>query len=355
MSGPTLEMVKDELRRRNHPSLTPLDIEAKAPLIREILELKSRNDVVVLGHSYMEPLVYGLSSPREQGDSLGLSRHAATTKAQYILFNGVFFMAETAKVLSPDKTVLIADRSAGCSLADDFDASIIDELKARHPGVPVMIYINSYAAQKAKCDVCCTSANAEKIARELPGDKLIFVPDLLFARNLAQELAGVKEVIYPQGEEERRGAVCEVHEQFRLDDLLAIRRSFEMPKGHPVRRIYAHWECRPEVLREADFYGSTTQIRQDIAERVKRNALERAFIASECELTQNLSQEFPTVNFGTACSVRCQHMAKVKLEGILRVLRALDSGGDLSPYEVRLEPEVIERARAPIERMLAMS
>lgn len=352
MSQRTEEQVKRDLYARGDPTLTPLDIEAKAPLVTEILRLKEKHKVVVLGHNYMEPLVFNLSTRSEQGDSLGLSRYAATVEADYIVFNGVRFMAETAKVLSPGKRVLVADKEAGCTLADDFDPAEIDALREKHPGAPVMIYVNSYAAAKAKCDICCTSANSEEIARALPGDKLIFVPDILFAANLAEDLKGIKEVIYPGKDTDTRGAVCEVHEKFSLEDLLLVRRTFEMPRGHSNRRIYAHWECRPEVLREADFYGSTTQISRDIAARVSGGTLERAFVASECELTSNLAQEFPGVQFWTACSVRCRFMAKITLEGVLKVLRAIDRGADLSEFEVNLDERTIEAARLPIERML---
>lgn len=351
----TLERVKEDLYERNDPTLTPVDIEAKAPMVYDILELKRKLGVVVLGHNYMEPLVFNLSSRQEQGDSLGLSRFAAATEAEYIIFNGVRFMAETAKVLSPAKRVLISDKEAGCSLADEFDPAEIDRLRELHPGAPVMIYINSYAEAKARCDITCTSANAVDIARRMPGDEIIFVPDTLFAANLEHELGGDKKVIYPGQDSGTRGAVCEVHEKFTLDDLLDVRKSFEMPRGHPNRLIYAHWECRPDVLREADFYGSTSQISKDIGERVAAGTLERAFVASECELTSNLSQEFPGVQFNTACSVRCQWMAKMTLDGILDILRRIDSGGDLSKYEIELEPEIMDQARLPIEKMLEMS
>lgn len=291
----------------------------------------------------------------EQGDSLGLSMHAAKTDASYILFNGVPFMAETAKILNPSKTVLVADKTAGCSLADNFGAEDVKKLKTLYPNVPVMIYINSYAEAKAESDICCTSANAAQIAREMSGDKILFVPDIYFAENLEQELKGTKTVVYPGKGNQAKGAVCEVHEKFLLEDLLAIRRSFDIPKDHPKRMLYAHWECRPEVLREADFYGSTSQIGRDIAKRVTENQLERAFVASECELTSNLAQEFPIVQFWTACSVRCSHMAKVTLDKVLRSLEVLDKGDDLTSYEVMLSPEIIERARTPIERMLDMN
>jgi quinolinate synthase len=351
----TLADVKAALYRRQHPSVTSIDIEAHAKTIYKILKLKKKHNVLMLGHNYMEPLVFGLSSKEERGDSLGLSMHAAKTDAPYILFNGVPFMAETAKILNPTKIVLVADKSAGCSLADNFGAEDVRKLKAMYPGVPVMIYINSYAEAKAECDICCTSANAAKIAREMPGDKILFVPDIYFAENLAEELKGIKTVIYPGKDNPARGAVCEVHERFVLSDLLAVRQSFDIPKGHPRRMLYAHWECRPDVLRESDFYGSTTQIARDIAKRVAENRLERAFVASECELTSNLAQEFPTVEFWTACSVRCSHMAKVTLGKILNALEALDRGDDLNPYEVTLRSEVIERARTPIVRMLEFS
>ncbi len=352
---PTVTEVKRRLRARPNPFLLDVDIEAKAGIIAEILALKAKHDVVILGHNYMEPLVFDLSAAEEKGDSLQLSMYAAKTKAPTILFNGVVFMAETAKVLNPDKRVLIADKAAGCSLADNFRGKDVRALKKKYPGVPTMIYINSYADAKAECDVCCTSANAPQIAQALPGDRVLFVPDILFAQNLEVELKGKKEVIYPGKGNNIKGAVCEVHERFTLADLQQIRQGFEIPKGDPKRLVYAHWECHPEVLREADFYGSTSQIRGDIAKRVKDGRIERAFIASECELTSNLAMEFPQVQFATACFVRCQHMARITLDGVLGVLRALDQGKDLSAWEVSIDCETVERARRPIEKMLEMS
>lgn len=351
----TLEDVRQELYNRHHPSLTFLDIEVHAKTIHRIRTLKQKHDVVMLGHNYMEPLVFGLSDKEEQGDSLGLSMYAAKSESPYLIFNGVPFMAETAKILSPDKTVLVADKTAGCSLADNFGAEDVRKLKELYPDAPVMIYVNSYAEAKAESDICCTSANAAHIAKSMPGDTLIFVPDIFFAQNLEEELKGEKDVVYPGKDNTARGAVCEVHEKFTLSDLLSIRESFEIPKGHSKRKLYAHWECRPDVLKEADFYGSTSQIMKDIAGRVTEDSLERAFVASECELTSNLAQEFPKVQFWTACSVRCSHMAKVRIDKIGNILEAIDNGDDLSEYEVTLDPDVIEKARVPIERMLEMS
>jgi quinolinate synthase len=338
-SSLTLESVKKRLYERLHPSLMAVDIEAHAEKVHRILILKEKHEVLMLGHNYMEPLIFNLSEQQEQGDSLGLSMNAAKTEAPYIVFNGVPFMAETAKVLSPNKRVLVADKSAGCSLADDFGAEEVKKLKAIYPGVPVMIYVNSYADAKAESDICCT----------------IFVPDIFFAQNLEEELKDEKTVIYPGKDNGQTGAVCEVHEKFALQDILAVRQSFDIPKGCTNRVLYVHWECRPEVLRESDFYGSTSQIRRDIAKRVEENRLERAFIASECELTSNLMQEFPSVQFWTACSVRCSHMAKVTIDKVLSVMEALDAGSDLSQYEISLGSEVIERARRPIQRMLSFA
>ena len=351
----SVEDVKQELYKHHHPSLTFLDIEAHAKTIHRIRTLKQKHNVVMLGHNYMEPLVFGLSEKEEQGDSLGLSMYAAKSEAPYLIFNGVPFMAETAKILSPDKTVLVADKTAGCSLADNFGAEDVRNLKDLYPGAPVMIYVNSYADAKAESDICCTSANAAHIAKTLPGDTVIFVPDIFFAQNLEEELKGEKNVVYPGKDNTARGAVCEVHEGFTLNDLLNVRESFEIPKGHPHRKLYAHWECRPNVLQEADFYGSTSQIMKDIAEQVATGQLERAFVASECELTSNLAQEFPEVQFWTACSIRCSHMAKVNLDKIANILEAIDQDDDLSEYEITLNAEVIDKARAPIERMLEAS
>ena len=351
----TLESVKAEIYSRNNPNLTPVDIELHAETVYRILELKKKHNAVLLGHNYMEPLVFGLSDQGEQGDSLALSMSAVQTDSDFIIFNGVRFMAETAKILNPNKKVLIADKTAGCSLADDFGAEDVRILKEKYPGVPVMIYINSYADAKAECDVCCTSANAEKIAMAMPGNELIFVPDLFFAQNLENVLEGQKKILYPGKENSAKGAVCEVHEKFTLEDIIAIRESFGIGKDHPKRMMYVHWECKPEVLQEADYYGSTAQIRNDIAKRVEGGNLEKAFIASECELTSNLMEEFPSVEFATACSVRCNHMAKISLNKIKPILEAIDSGADLSKWEVVLSESTIQRASKPIQKMLSLS
>jgi len=349
-----IDFIKEELYKRKSPVLTVFDIDANAELIRDILVLKKKHNVLMLGHNYMEPLVFGLSEEAERGDSLGLSVIASSSDSPYIIFNGVPFMAETAKMLNMDKRVFIADKTAGCSLADNFTADDVLNLKKLYPGIPVMTYVNTYVDVKAVSDICCTSANAAEIALNMPGDSIIFVPDIYFAQNLENELAGKKKVIYPNGNG-IKGSICEVHEMFTMDDILTVRKSFEIDKGDADRMIYVHWECKPEVLEEADFFGSTTQIRKDIARRVAEGTLERAFIASECELTSNLMQEFPTVNFWTACYVRCQHMAKVTLRGIYDILLAIDTGKDLSEYEIILDDETAEKAKNSVTRMMELT
>ena len=351
-----IELIKEELVKRTSPTLTIYDIDANAELVHDILALKKKHNVLMLGHNYMEPLVFGLSDENEKGDSLGLSMSASKTDSEYIIFNGVPFMAETAKILNMSKRVFVADKSAGCSLADEFTPEDVLRLKELNPGVPVMTYINTYADVKAECDVCCTSANAQDIAMRMPGDSIIFVPDIYFAQNLKEELGDKKKIIYPNGNGDGvKGAICEVHEMFTLEDITLVRDSFGIEKENPDGMIYVHWECKPEVLREADFFGSTTQIRKDIAQRVSEGSLKKAFIASECELTSNLMQEFPTVEFWTACYVRCQHMAKVTLKGIHDLLVAIDSGSDLSEYEILIDEEVARRANRSINKMMELS
>ena len=353
-----IELVKKELVKRKSPTLTVYDIDANAELVHDILKLKKKHNVLMLGHNYMEPLVFGLSDESEKGDSLGLSMSASKTDSEFIIFNGVPFMAETAKILNMNKRVFVADKTAGCSLADEFTAEDVIKLREQNPGVPVMTYINTYADVKAECDVCCTSANAQDIAMSMPGDSIIFVPDIYFAQNLKEELGDKKKIIYPNGNgngDGVKGAICEVHEMFTLEDISLVRNSFGIEKEDPNGMIYVHWECKPEVLREADYFGSTTQIRMDIAKRVSEGSLQKAFIASECELTSNLMQEFPTVEFWTACYVRCQHMAKVTLKGIYDVLVAIDTGSDLSEYEILIDEEVAKRANRSISKMMELS
>ena len=264
-------------------------------------------------------------------------------------------MAETAKLMNPNKKVLLPDMGAGCSLASSITGKDVRMLKEKYPGVPVVTYVNTSAEVKAESDICCTSANAEQIALEMPGDELIFVPDLFFAQNLEMVLKGKKKILYPGNDNGTKGAVCQVHEKFSLEDILSVRRTFGIDRDNENRMLYVHWECKPEVLQEADFYGSTSQISNDISRRVANGGLEKAFVASECELTSNLMEEFPTVEFATACSVRCSHMAQISLDKIRPILEAIDSGSDLSRWEVTLPEKIVQRASKPIQKMLSFS
>lgn len=327
-----------------------LEFQAKHDLIARILELSERKEVLILGHNYMEPLVYFLSDEAARGDSLALSRYAARCRHPRILFDGVRFMAETAKILNPDKIVLIADPAAGCSLADPFRAETVRAYRRRYPGVPVVTYINSYAEVKAESDYCCTSANALQVIRHAAAenrtDRVIFLPDTLMGANLQRDLdregAGI-ELIYP-GKHDSLNGRCEVHDKFTADLLRQIRAQYGLAKGAPNTAVLAHWECPPDVLAEADFHGSTSQM----ADYIRRHpALRRVYLATECEMAANLALEFPGVEFVRTCQVFCQHMRKITLEKILRSL-------EHDVYEVHVQPDVARRARVAIERMLSI-
>jgi quinolinate synthase len=326
-----------------------LEAQAKQEIIAEILRLKRERDVLILAHNYMSPLVFNLSDREYRGDSLALSMTAARTDKATILFNGVYFMAETAKILNPEKTVLIADREAGCSLADAVTGANVRRLKGLHPGAPVVTYINSYAEIKAESDICCTSANALDIIRSLASPKVIFLPDSLMGANLQEELARQGddiELVYPGRNNDLPPGKCEVHDQIQLDDVRRIRTQFDIPRGHPRRAVLVHWECRPEVVKEADVCGSTSEMARYIRDRQP----ERVFLGTECEMAANLENEFPQTEFIRLCNVYCEHMARIQPE---KILAALSSQGD--EYQVTLDEKLRERALAPIQRMLDLS
>ena len=328
-----------------------IDVAANEEKIQRILQLKEEKNVLILGHNYMRPLIYGLSDTGARGDSLALARYAAETDCPIILFDGVKFMAETAKILNPDKKVLIASKEAGCSLADPIRAEAARRIKSEFPGVPVVTYINSYADVKAESDICCTSANAINvilhIARETGSDRVIFLPDTLMGKNLQEELDVLGhdiEVIYPGKKNSLAEGKCEVHEQFTVDDLLMIREQYDIPKCHPRRAILAHWECSPEVIHEADFHGSTSQM----GKYIRENNPERVYLATECEMAANLAAEFPLIEFVRACQVYCTHMRQITLDGILSALESEDT----EKHEITINEEIRLRALKPIQRML---
>src|SRR5688572_21278400 len=253
-----------------------------APLTLEINALKREQDAILLAHSYQTPdIVYGVAD--EVGDSYGLSKKAMQAKQSTIVFSSVRFMAETAKVLNPGKRVLVPEPTAGCSLADGITAADVRALKARHPGVPVMGYVNTSAAVKAEIDVCCTSANYLEIARRLPGKELVFVPDQYMGAHLAKELAGQKTVHVWQG-------ACEVHEQFSAASAQAWRDQLAQDGKKLV--ILAHPECDPKVLVEADFVGSTEKM-MDYARKLEGNV--EVMPITECGTADRMRAELPNL------------------------------------------------------------
>lgn len=346
---PTLEETKRRMRERLRGVIPDFEIDFKAGIAHEILELKHMRNAVILGHNYMEPALYH-SVPDYTGDSLQLSAISSETDADIIVFCGVWFMGETAKILNPEKTVLVPSRQAGCSLAAGIEAADVLRLKNRFPGAPVVTYVNTYASVKAESDYCCTSGNANKVVKHLlqQGHKrVIFLPDEYLAHNTANEL-GIRFVsadddsaiaAAPADEPAVVGwhARCEVHELFTVQDVENIRRQY------PDAVILAHPECKPEVIERVDISGST----KAMVDFVRSSDERRYALLTECTMGDNLVAEFPHREMVRACSLRCQHMNQITLEQTLESLQH-------TQYEVELDPEIIERARLPIDRMLAI-
>jgi quinolinate synthase len=301
-----------------------------APYIDAINKLKKQKNAVILGHNYMTPEIFHCVSDFV-GDSLQLAREAARTDAQVIVQAGVHFMAETSKILSPGKTVLIPDLRAGCSLAASITGADVRLLKQKYPGLPVVTYVNTSADVKAESDVCCTSSNAvavvEDIAREWGVDTVIMTPDEYLAQNVAK-MTPVK-IIAWKGH-------CEVHERFTAADIRSYR------AGSPGVVVLAHPECSPEVVAEADFTGSTSAM----IGYVGKHRPGRVVLVTECSMSDNVAVEFPDVEFVRPCNL-CPHMRRITLPGILHSLQTMT-------YEVIVDPAIAGRARAAVERMLAV-
>lgn len=317
-----------EIRRTLEGShLMPHEVELAMPLIEEIQRLKREKNAVILGHNYMTPDVYhGVSD--FVGDSLGLARKAAETDADIIVFNGVHFMAETAKILNPSKLVLIADPEAGCSLAESITGADVRRLKEQHPGAPVVTYVNCTAEVKAETDICCTSANAAKVVNSLTESKVIFLPDEYLARNV--RLQTDKEIISWE-----RGK-CMVHEQYTGEDMDAARRQFD------DLAIIAHPECDTDVTGRADFSGSTSQMADFVARTPHKNIM----LVTECSMADNLRAQFPDRHFVSTCHT-CPHMKKITLAKVRDALL----------YErvaVEVPEDIRVRAKRAVDRMLAI-
>ena len=322
MAVTTALTISDRLER----VLPDAEIAALTPLIVEIEALKVERNAVVLAHNYMTPDIYhGVADL--SGDSLALAHMAAKTDAEVIVMAGVHFMAETAKLVSPDKTVLIPNLDAGCSLAESITPADIALLRERYPDAAVVTYVNTSAAVKAACDITCTSGNAVRIVESLDADQIIFLPDQYLGRWVAGQTE--KELILWQGS-------CEVHERFTAEELRQYRVDF------PGIQIIAHPECPQDVLAEADFVGSTS----GMIDWVTDNKPDRVVMVTECSMSDNVAAVSPDTEFVRPCNL-CPYMKMITLEGIRDSLRDLK-------HEVVIPSEVADGARRAIDRMLAL-
>ncbi len=294
--------------------------------IAAILDLKREKNAVILAHNYQTPeIFYGVADI--VGDSLALARKAVEVDAEVIVLAGVHFMAETAKLLNPGKTVLIPDTEAGCSLADSITAEDIALLREAHPGVPVVTYVNTSAAVKAASDICCTSGNAVRVVESLGVPRVLMIPDEYLARNVARQ-TGV-EIIAWKGR-------CEVHELFTVEEVRGFRDSW------PGVTVLAHPECPPEVVAEADFSGSTAVMSDFVGTRKPA----RVVLLTECSMSDNVALDHPEVEFIRPCNL-CPHMKRISLRNIRE---ALEQGR----HEVTVDPAIADDARRAVERMLAV-
>ncbi|WP_159585588.1 quinolinate synthase NadA [Chelativorans xinjiangense] len=316
----------DELYERVKRVIPPVEWPAFVEDIEAILELKRRRNAVILAHNYQTPEIFHCVADIV-GDSLALARKAMETEADVIVLAGVHFMAETAKLLNPDKTVLTPDMEAGCSLAESITAEDVRLMRRRFPGVPVVTYVNTSAVVKAESDICCTSGNARAVVESLGRPRVIMLPDEYLAKNIAAETD--VEIIAWKGR-------CEVHERFTAEDIRDLR------EAHPGVLVLAHPECPPEVVAEADFSGSTAAM----SDYVGREKPQRVVLMTECSMSDNVAVAHPQIEFVRPCNL-CPHMKRITLANIRTALEE-------NQHEVTVAPKVAERARRAVERMLAI-
>ena len=325
---PQVEATTAALWDKVRAHVTPMEWRLQAPLIAEINRIKREKNAVILAHNYMTPEIFhGVGD--YVGDSLGLAREAAKSDAKIIVQAGVHFMAETSKVLAPDKTVLIPDLRAGCSLASSITGADVRLIKQRYPGLPVVTYVNTTADVKAETDICCTSANAVQVvewaAREWGVDKVILIPDEFLARNVARQTnIGI---IAWQGR-------CEVHERFSAADILDVR------EAYPNAEILAHPECPAEVLEVSDFAGSTAAMSNYVMQRKPKQVV----MITECSMADNVAVDAPETVFVRPCNL-CPHMKRISLENIYEALLH-------GRHEVTVDPAIAGRARLAVQRMV---
>ena len=298
-----------------------------APYVAAINRLKKEKNAVILAHNYMTPEIYhGIAD--FVGDSLALAIKAKEVEADVIVQCGVHFMAETSKILNPAKTVLIPDMGAGCSLAESITADGIAEMRAKYPGAPVVSYVNTTAEVKAASDICCTSANALQIVDAMDSDTVIMTPDQYLAQNVAAQ--SKKNVVYWPGS-------CVVHERYSAEEMREYR------AANPGTKIVAHPECKPEVVEEADFTGSTT----GMIDWVRDNRPERVLLVTECSMAANVAEELPEIDLTKPCNA-CPYMKKITLEKVLWSLHSMQT-----PVEV--DPAIAANAKLAVERMIDLS
>ena len=315
-----------QLYERVRPAIPPIEWPVFADDIAEILKLKRERNAVILAHNYQTPEIYHCVADIT-GDSLALAREAAKTDARVIVLAGVHFMAETAKLLNPDKTVLAPDLRAGCSLAESITAADVRLLRQRYPGLPVVSYVNTSAAVKAVSDICCTSGNAKRIVESLGVPRVVMLPDEYLARNVAAETK--VQVIAWHGR-------CEVHERFTAAEVRTLRAE------HPGLVVLAHPECPPDVAAEADFAGSTAAMSDYVAKRHPA----RVVLLTECSMSDNVALAYPETEFVRPCNL-CPHMKRITLANIRQALETMT-------HEITIDPAVSAPARRAVERMLAV-
>ena len=320
---PEIKKVTDPIFKKISKAVPEIEWSIHAPYIYKINKLKKEKNAVILAHNYQTPEIYhGVSD--FSADSLALAIEAAKTKADIIIMCGVHFMAETAKLMNPEKKVLLPDMMAGCSLSSSITGEDVRELKKKNPGVPVVSYINTSADVKAETDVCCTSANAVKIVNSLNVKKVIFLPDDYLAKYVASQTD--VEIISWKG-------TCEVHEKFNDAEINEIR------KNNPGIKVIAHPECPPDVINASDFTGSTS----GMIKYVKDNQPEKVMMVTECSMSDNVQVDNPNVKFIRPCNL-CPHMKRITLPKILDCL-------ENETNEIKMNTETIEKARKSVERM----
>jgi quinolinate synthase len=333
LPSPQLAYTEDVARETAHlyekvsSVIPPMEWPAFAPYIKAINDLKKQRNAVILAHNYMTPEIFHCVADF-MGDSLQLAKEAAVSDADVIVQCGVHFMAETSKILSPQKTVLIPDSRAGCSLAASITGEDVRALREAYPGVPVVTYVNTSADVKAECDICCTSSNAVQVVESLGVPRVIMVPDEYLAKYVATQTD--VEIIAWHGH-------CEVHERFTGDELRSFR------EAHPGMKIIAHPECPPDVIAEADFTGSTS----GMIHWVKEHRPRKAMLVTECSMSQNVQADVPDVEFIRPCNF-CPHMKMITLPKILNCLLTMEE-------EVIVDPIVAARARKAVERMVNLT